>query len=206
MAHPQRQADRDSFFFFFLFELRKIEIKIKHMLSYHAIIHLPILLCLHSLSAPNIHVYQDLFLFLIFIPISRPQSQKQSRAFPTIFPIPSSWQIRNVRIRCQRLRNVLTSLNPSNHNQPVSGLGHGFANDVRTFGLALCADHVSLAFLLSLFDNEAGPLGVLLGDLLLFDCAGEFFAECHVCDGDVFELDVEFGCAFKQVGADPGGD
>lgn len=183
------------------------------MLSYHAIIHpshtFVLLIVRYELTlipAPNIHIYQTFFLFLTFIHISRPQPQKQSRAFPTIFPIPSSWQIRNVRIRSQRLRNVLTSLNPSNHNQPISSLGHGFANDVRTFGLALCADHVSLAFLLGLFDNEAGPLGVLLGDLLLFDCTGEFFAECHVCDGNVFELDVELGCAFKQVGPDPSGD
>lgn len=154
----------------------------------------------------QLHIYQILFHFLIFIPISRPQSQKQSCAFPTIFSIPSSRQIRHIRIRRQRLRNLLTGLNPSNHYQPISSLGHGFADDVRTFGLTLCADHISLTFLLGFFDNEAGPLGVLLGDLLLFDCTGEFFAESHVSDGDIFELDVEFGCTFKQVGADPGGD
>jgi hypothetical protein len=63
-----------------------------------------------------------------------------------------------------------------------------------------------LSFLLGLFDNESCSFGILLGDLLLFDCLGELAAKGHVGDGDVFERDVEFSGSAHQIGADALGD
>ena len=62
------------------------------------------------------------------------------------------------------------------------------------------------AALLGALDDEAGALGVLLGDLLLLDGLGELLAEGHVGDGDVLEGNVELGGAAGEVAADALGD
>ena len=43
----------------------------------------------------------------------------------------------------------------------------------------------------------------LLCNLLLLNRLGEFLAECHVCDGDVLERNVELVGALEQIGANP---
>ena len=146
--------------------------------------------------------------FLASVPsISRPQSQQQPRPLPSFLPtLAPTGQIRDVRIPRQRLRNLPARLNPSNHNQAVPRPRHGPRNRLCALGLPLRPDHIRLPFLLRLLDDEAAPFGILLRDLLLLDGAGEFFAEGHVRDGDVFEGDVEFRGALQQVGPDARGD
>jgi hypothetical protein len=63
-----------------------------------------------------------------------------------------------------------------------------------------------LALLLGALDNETGALGVLLGDLLLFDSSCELLSEGHVGNGDILEGDVELSGTLHKVGADAVGD
>lgn len=81
-----------------------------------------------------------------------------------------------------------------------------FVNFFCIFSFIFCVDDVGLMFLFSVFDDEVGMFGVLLGDLFLFDGFGEFVIECYVGDGDVFESDVEFGGMVGKVGLDVLGD
>ena len=131
-----------------------------------------------------------------------PQSKQQARALSLSIPSLPTGQIRDVRIARKRCRDVATRLDSSDLDQPIPCLRHGLADDVCGLGFTLCADDVGLSLLLCLLDDEARALGVLLRDLLLFDGAGEFAAEGHVRDGDVFERDVEFLRAAEEVRSD----
>ena len=59
-----------------------------------------------------------------------------------------------------------------------------------------------MSLLFGLLDNESCSLGVLLGNLLLLDGAGELLSEGHVGDGDVLKSDVELLSTLEKVGAD----
>jgi hypothetical protein len=104
------------------------------------------------------------------------------------------------------MRNVSRRLDPSDLHQPITGLSNRLANRLGALSFTLRTDNVGLAFLFGALDDEAGSLGVLLGDLLLLDGFGEFLAEGHVRDGDVLEGDVELLGALEEVGADAVGD
>lgn len=136
-------------------------------------------------------------------PFLSPSNREEQLATASLLP---ARQVSNIRIRSQSLRNFPARLNLSNLNQPITGLGNSLANGIGALGLTLGADDVGLTLLLGLLDDEAGTLGVLLGDLLLLDGLGELVAEGHVGDGDVLEGDVELGGAAGQVGPDALGD
>jgi hypothetical protein len=56
----------------------------------------------------------------------------------------------------------------------------GVTDELGGAGLTLGADDHGLLLLPGLVDDEGGALGVLLGDLLGFDCGGEFGGEGEV--------------------------
>ena len=124
---------------------------------------------------------------------------------PALLPAPAR-QVRDVGVGGQRLGNLPRGLDLADLDEAVPGLGDGPGDGLGALGLALGADDVGLALLLGLLDDEAGTLGVLLGDLLLLDGLGELAAKGHVGDGDVLEGDVELGGAARQVAADALGD
>lgn len=137
---------------------------------------------------------------------SIPQSQQQTGALPLPISSLPTWQICHVRVARQRSRNVATRLDSSDLDQPISRLGHRLTDNVRALRLAFRSNDIRLSLLLGLLDDEARALGVLLRDLLLFDGAREFSAEGHVGNGDVFEGDVKFLSAAKEVGSNSVGD
>jgi len=94
-------------------------------------------------------------------------------------------------------------LNPSDHNQTITRLGNSLADSIRSLGFSLCANDASLSLLLRLLDDEPRSLGLLLRNLLVLDGLGELLAERQVCDGDVFEGDVELCGAAEEVGSYP---
>lgn len=100
------------------------------------------------------------------------------------------------------MRNFLAGVNTTDLDKTATGLGDGFADDIGTLGFTLRTDNVGLTFLLGSLDDETGPFGVLLGDLLLLYGAGEFLSEGHVCNRDIFQGDVELCCALHEVCAD----
>ena len=106
----------------------------------------------------------------------------------------------------QRLCNLPTRLNPSNHDQSIPSLRNRLTDDVCALRLALRSNNIRLSLLLCLFYDKPRSLRILLRDLLLLHGFCEFLAEGHVRYGDVFEGNVEFGSSFKEVGADPRGD
>jgi hypothetical protein len=134
-----------------------------------------------------------------------PQTQEQASALPAILTL-STRQVCDVGVTGQRLSNLLASIDLTDLNQTTTSLGNGLADNFGRLGFTLGTDNVCLALLLGALDDESRPLGVLLGDLLLLDGAGEFLAEGHVGDGDVFEGDVELRCALEEVVADSVGD
>ena len=115
-------------------------------------------------------------------------------------------QVGNVGVRCQRLSNLSARLDLSDLHEAVTSLGDGLGDGLGTLGLTLGADDVGLALLLGALDDEAGTLGVLLGNLLLLDGLCELAAKGHVCDGDVLKGDVELGSTTGQVALDALGD
>lgn len=133
---------------------------------------------------------------------STPQPQQHARALSTILPPISTRQVSNIGVPRQRLRDILASIDPPNLNQPVPSLRHGLTDDIRALSLTLRTDNVRLTLLLCTLDDESCSFSVLLGDLLLLDGTGEFLAEGHVGDRDVFQSDVELRCALQQVRAD----
>jgi hypothetical protein len=149
--------------------------------------------------------------FLIFIDIPPsfrsliPQTQQEASALSTILALPTR-QVCHVGVIGQCLSNLLASIDLTDLNQATTSLGNRLADNLSTLGFTLGADNVSLTLLLGTLDDESRSLGVLLGDLLLLDGAGEFLAEGHVGDGDVLEGDVELRCALEQVVADSVGD
>lgn len=128
------------------------------------------------------------------------QAQQKLAAFLALAA--SSWKICDIRVCGQCLCNLLAGLNPSDHDQTISRLRHSLRNSIGRLSFSLSPDDVRLSLLLRLLDNEARPLGVLLGNLLLLDGAGEFLSEGHVRDGDVLESDVELLGTLEKVGAD----
>ena len=150
-------------------------------------------------SAPPCVMY-ILSLFVAPLPYA-----EQEVAFPTSTPavaIATTGQICHIRVIRQHLRHILLRLNSPDLNQAISTLRYRLGDDLRRLTLSLCSDDVRLPLLLRLLHYEPTSLRVLLRDLLLFDGAGEFLAEGHMRDGDVFEGDVEFGGALEEVGAD----
>lgn len=67
----------------------------------------------------------------------------------------------------------------------TAALLDGITNQLGGAGFTLSADNHGLLLLAGLVDNEGGTLGFLLGDLLGFDCGGEFGRE-----GKVLEIRV----------------
>ena len=131
-----------------------------------------------------------------FHPRLPPDIQQQVR------PLPPARQVGDVGIARERLCDLPARLDLADLDEAVAALGDGARDGVGALGLALGADDVGLALLLGALDDEAGALGVLLGDLLLLDGLGELLAEGHVGDGHVLERDVELGRALGQVRAD----
>ena len=115
-------------------------------------------------------------------------------------PALAAWQVGDVGVARERLSDVPAGLNLSDLDEAITGLADGLADGVCALCLTLGADNVGLALLLGLLDDEAGALGVLLGNLLLLDGLGELLAESHVRDGDVLEGNVELGGAAGEVG------
>jgi len=62
----------------------------------------------------------------------------------------------------------------------TAALLDGVTNQLGGTGLTLGADDHGLLLLAGLVDDEGGTLGFLLGDLLGFDCGGEFGREGKV--------------------------
>lgn len=133
-----------------------------------------------------------------------PQPQQNIRPAPPL--LPTAWQIRYIRITRQRLRNLLRGLNATNLDESITGFINRPTNRLCRLSLTLGADDGGLTLLLGLLDDETCALGVLLRNLLLLNGFGEFAPEGHVCDGDVFQGDVEFLGALEEVGADAIGD
>ena len=136
---------------------------------------------------------------------SSAQTQQEASALPTILALPTR-QVRHVGVSGQRLGNLLASIDLTNLDQAATSLSNSLADDLGTLGFTLSADNVRLPLLLGTLDDESCPFGVLLGDLLLLNGAGELLAEGHVGDGDVLEGDVELGGAAGEVVADAVGD
>ena len=85
-------------------------------------------------------------------------------------------EVGDVGVGGEGLGDFAGGLDLTDLDEAVAGLGDGATNSISTFGLALGADDVGLALLLGALDDEAGALGVLLGDLLLLDGLGELLA------------------------------
>jgi hypothetical protein len=134
-----------------------------------------------------------------------PQTQQKAGALASILSF-STGQISDVRVPGQSLGDVFAGLDATNLDETATGLGYGLADNFGTLGFTLSADDVSLALLLGTLDNETGPLGVLLGDLLLLDGSCELLSEGHVGDGNILEGDVELSGTLHKVGTDAVGD
>lgn len=134
-----------------------------------------------------------------------PQSQQETSAFASLLTL-AAGQICDVGVGGKSLGDVTGGIDPTDLNQTAAGLGNRLADNIGTLGFTLSADDVGLTLLLGALDDEPRPLGVLLGDLLLLDGAGELLAEGHVGDGDVFQGDVELRGTLEKVGADAVGD
>lgn len=104
------------------------------------------------------------------------------------------------------MSNLSAGLDLTDLDQPVTRLGHGLANGVGTFGFTLSADNVGLTLLFGTLDNEASTLRILLSNLLLLNCLCELATEGHVCDGNIFQSNVEFGSSAGELIADALGD
>lgn len=133
------------------------------------------------------------------------QAQQEASALSAFLAIVTG-QIRDVGVVGERRRDLLAGVDTTDLNQATAGLGNGLADNISTLGFTLGADDIGLTFLLGSLDDETGPLGVLLGDLLLLDGACEFLSEGHVGDGDVLEGDVELRGSLHEVCADAVGD
>ena len=105
-----------------------------------------------------------------------PDIQQQRLAAPVV----PARQVRHVPRSRQRRRDLLGSLYPPQLDVPHPGLFVGLGNQIGGGGFALGADYGGGLFLFCLFDDEAGALGFLLGDLFLFDGVGEFAAKSQV--------------------------
>lgn len=132
-----------------------------------------------------------------------PSHRQQKIAATTALFVAATGEIGDVGVRGEGLGDLAGGLDLADLDEAVTVAGDGAGDGLGGLGLALGADDVGLALLLGLLDDEAGALGVLLGDLLLLDGTRELFAEGHVGDGDVLERDVELGRALRQVRLDP---
>lgn len=106
---------------------------------------------------------------------------------------------------------LFTRFNASDFDQSISGPLDGFGDHVSRFGLSFSADNICLTFLFSLrqlawslerndlLNSITCSFSVLLSNLFLFNGTSEFFSKSHVSDGDIFKLNIEFICTFKQV-------
>ena len=153
-------------------------------------------------KSPTVHCVHLSRLALLAISLAPQAKQEATACLPAIRPCSATRQVRNVGIPCQHLRNILLRLDSSNHDETITTLRHSLGDCVRSLGLTLSPDDISLPLLLRLLDDKSRALSFLLGDLLLLDGLGEFLAEGHVCDGNILEGDVEFVGALEQVGAD----
>jgi hypothetical protein len=88
----------------------------------------------------------------------------------------------------QNLGNVLCILELPQLNVGP-GLLDGVTDQLCGTGLTLGADDGGLLLLAGFVDDESSALGFLLGDLLGFDCGGEFRGEGEVL-GDVSTTDI----------------
>lgn len=129
-----------------------------------------------------------------------PQTEQEASALVSILSF-STGQVSNVGVRGQSLGDLPAGLDTTDLNQSAASLSDGLADNFSTQGFTLSANDVGLALLLGTLDNESGPLGILLGDLLLLDSPCELLSEGHVCNGDVLEGDVELSSTLHQVSA-----
>lgn len=88
----------------------------------------------------------------------------------------------------------------------IVGFGNCFVDSFSIFGFIFGMNNIGLVFLFGLFNDEVCFFGILLCNLFLFDGFGEFFVECYVSDGYIFESNVEFVGMFYKVGLDLVGD
>lgn len=134
-----------------------------------------------------------------------PQTQQEASALASILSL-SAWKVSDVRVRGHSRGDLLAGLDTTDLNQSAASLGNSLADNIGTLGFTLSANNVGLALLLGTLDDETGPLGILLGDLLLLDGPRELLSEGHVCNRDVLEGDVELSGTLHQVGTDTVGD
>lgn len=85
------------------------------------------------------------------------QPQENIRPLPTVLPAftSSSRQISHVGIGGQSLGDLLHGFDAADCDQTIAGLGDSSAENLGAFGFALGANHIGLAFLFGLFDDEA---------------------------------------------------
>lgn len=136
---------------------------------------------------------------------SAPEAQEKASALAALLTL-AARQICDVGVVGQGLGDLTASINATNLDQTGTSLSDSLADNVGTLGFTLGADNVGLTLLLSTLDNESCPLGILLGDLLLLDGAGELLSEGHVGDGDILQGDVELAGTLEEVGTDAVGD
>jgi len=82
------------------------------------------------------------------------------------------------------------------------GSVHGLSEKFGGLGFTLSPDNCGLFVLQGLFDLELGSLGLLLGDLFLFDGLRELRTEVEISNGDIVELDVEVSQSFVETVSD----
>jgi hypothetical protein len=136
---------------------------------------------------------------------SAPETQEKASALATLLAL-AARQICDVGVVGQSLGDLTASIDATDLDQTGTGLSDGLADNVGTLGFTLGADNVGLTLLLGTLDDESCPLGILLGDLLLLDGAGELLSEGHVGDRDILQGDVELAGTLEKVGTDPVGD
>eukprot|EP00760_Papus_ankaliazontas_P000692 PhM_4_TR10183/c0_g1_i1/m.82245 len=114
-----------------------------------------------------------------------------------------AWHKRNIPRRGQVHGNLLRCLDPTQLNQPLTGLGDGIANKLRGRGLTLGTHNSGLLLLLGLEHDELEALRLLLRHLLRLDGLHKLLAKGNVHQRDVIEDDVELS---QRLLTHPGAD
>ena len=78
------------------------------------------------------------------------------------------------------LTDLPTGLDLSELHKRIARLVQSRGDGVGSLGFTLGSNDSCLSLLLGLLDHELGPLGILLGNLLLLDGRGELFTKGHV--------------------------
>lgn len=86
-------------------------------------------------------------------------------------------EVGDVTVLGQLVGNVFSCLNASQLDKTVTRGAKGLGEQLSGLGVTLSADDGSHLLLFRLFDEEAGTLGFLLGDLLGLDGGSKFRSE-----------------------------